>query len=115
AGSLPTLELKPAFPNLKFNRPLWLEEVPDGSHRLVVLEQDGKVFVFPRDTNAKDPAVFLDLTDRKPHVQNEEGFLGFTFHPGFKTNGLFYNFYVQQSPKRNVLSEMRVSKTDAGK
>jgi glucose/arabinose dehydrogenase len=115
AESLPALDLKVAFPNLKFNRPLWLEEAPDGSKRLVVVEQDGKVFIFPRETSAKDPAVFLDITSRKPHVQNEEGLLAFAFHPQFKANGLCYIYYVQQAPKRSVLSEVHVSKTDPNK
>ena len=115
ADSIPSLELKVAFPNLKFNRPLWFEEVPDGSKRAIVIEQDGKVFIFPRQADAKDPTVYVDLTPRKPHVQNEEGLLAFAFHPQFKANGLCYLFYVQQAPKRNVLSEVQVSKTDPNK
>src|SRR5438093_244208 len=110
-NSLPALELKVAFPELKFSRPLWMEEVPDDSRRLIVVEQGGKVLVFPLDHGARETKTFLDITDRKPFVQNEEGLLAFAFHPQFKTNALFYLFYSQQSPKRVVLSEMRVSKT----
>src|SRR5215831_2753237 len=79
ADPLPALDLVVAFPNLKFNRPLWMEEVPDGSKRVIVIEQDGRVYIFPCDRNAKDRKTFLDLTPRKPHVQNEEGLLGFAF------------------------------------
>jgi glucose/arabinose dehydrogenase len=112
AEPLPTLDLVVAFPNLKFNRPLWMEEVPDGSKRIIVIEQDGKVFIFPCDHSAKDPKTFLDLTPRKPHVQNEEGLLAFTFHPKFKENGLLYLYYSQQAPKREVLSEVHISKSN---
>ena len=112
-AALPAVKLTPAFPNLHFNRPLWVEEAPDDSHRLVVVEQDGKILIFPHDPAVKEASVFLDLSPRKPHVENEEGLLAFAFHPGFKTNGLFYVDYVQQSPKRSLISEFRASKTNA--
>jgi len=112
ADALPAIELKPAFPNLSFNRPLWMEEIPDGSRRMIVIEQGGKVRVFPRERDVKETKTFVDITNRKPWAQNEEGLLAFAFHPQFKTNGLFYLFYTQQSPKREVLSEVQVSKTD---
>ncbi|HSU53281.1 MAG TPA: PQQ-dependent sugar dehydrogenase, partial [Candidatus Dormibacteraeota bacterium] len=115
AEPIPSMDVAVAFPELKFNRPLWLEETPDGTHRLVVVEQDGRVFIFPRERSAKSPSVFVDITERKPHVQNEEGLLAFAFHPGFKTNGLCYLYYVQQAPKRSVLSEFRVSSADPNK
>src|SRR6266704_2290102 len=103
AEPLPPLSLVIAFPNLKFNRPLWMEEIPDGSKRLIVIEQDGKVFLFPCDRSAKDPKTFLDLTPRKPHVQNEEGLLAFAFHPKFKENVLLFLFYSQQATMLEVL------------
>jgi len=115
ADSLPTVDLAVAFPELKFNRPLWMEEAPDATKRLFVVEQGGKVFVFPRESGAKDPKVFLDITNRKPQEQNEEGLLAFAFHPQFKANGLFYIYYSQQAPKRSVLSEVQVSKSDPDK
>src|SRR5882724_10873532 len=115
ADPLPTLDLTVAFPELKFNRPLWMEEAPDGLKRLFVIEQGGKIFTFPRERSAQDPKPFLDNTDRKPLVQNEEGLLAFAFHPQFKTNGTFYIYYTQQSPKREVLSELRVSRSDPDK
>jgi quinoprotein glucose dehydrogenase len=113
--ALPAIDLKPAFPNLSFNRPLWMEEIPDGSKRMVVVEQDGRVHVFPKDAAVKQTKMFVDITSRKPHVQNEEGLLAFAFHPQYKSNGRFYLYYTQQSPKREVLSEMQVSKADPDK
>src|SRR3954467_6582209 len=113
--TLPTLELKVAFPELTFKRPLWMEEIPDGSKRLVVIEQAGKVLLLAQGRNGKETKVFLDITERKPLVQNEEGLLAFAFHPQFKSNGTFYIYYTQQSPKREVLSEMRISASDPDK
>src|SRR5437870_184549 len=110
AAPLPSLELKVAFPELKFVRPLWMEEAPDGSKRLVVAQQDGKVLLVSPSHREQEMKVFLDISERKPWVQNEEGLLAFAFHPQFKSNGLFYVYYSQQAPKRSVLSEIRVSK-----
>src|SRR5256885_6358433 len=67
AETLPEIDLKPAFPKLKFNRPLWMEEIPDGSKRVIVIEQDGKVHVFPKDASVSQTKAFVDISARKPH------------------------------------------------
>jgi glucose/arabinose dehydrogenase len=54
----------------------------------------------------------LNIVDRKPFVENEEGLLGFAFHPKFKENGRAYIFYSQQNPKRSVVSELTMSGKD---
>lgn len=111
-AALPALELKPAFPAMTFDRPLWLEEIPDGSKRMVLIEQAGRIWLLPADRNSGEKKLFLDITDRKPLVQNEEGLLAFAFHPQFRSNGKFYIYYTQQAPKRNVLTELQVFKSD---
>ena len=116
ADTLPKLELKPAYPNLKFNRPLAMIEAPDGSHRRFVMEQDGHIWILPKDPNGSDPKLFLDISDRQPFQQNEEGLLSFAFHPDFKKNGKLYLFYSHPSPpKHNMIAEWQVSKTDPDK
>ena len=115
ADPLPALDVKVAFPELKFDRPLWMEEAPDSSGRLLVVEQRGVVLLLPKDRNGTETKPFLDIIGRKPFVQNEEGLLAFAFHPQFKSNGLLYIYYSQQSPKREVLSELHVSKDDPDK
>jgi len=115
ADALPRLELRNAYPGLKFNRPIWLEEATDGSQRRFVVEQAGRIWILPLDRNGAEKNLFLDITDRKPLAQNEEGLLAFAFHPQFKTNGKFYIYYTQQGPKRNVISEVQVSKADPNK
>ena len=113
--NLPPVALKVAWPNLKFNRPLAMIEAPDGSHRQFLVEQDGRIWILPTDRNGSEPKLFLDISDRHPFRENEEGLLSLAFHPQFKTNGKFYVFYTQQNPKRNILSEFQVSKTDPEK
>ena len=116
ADALPKLDLKPAYPNLKFSRPLAMVESPDGTHREFVVEQDGRVWILPSDRNGSEPKLFLDISDRRTHVDNEEGLLSLAFHPQFKTNGKFYIFYSHPSaPKHTILAEWQVSKTDPDK
>jgi len=115
ADALPQIVLREAYPALKFERPLWLEEAPDDSKRLFVVEQAGKVWLLPKDRNGTEKSIFLDISDRKPLVQNEEGLLALAFHPQFKTNGKFYIYYSEHSPKRNVLSEMQASRSNPDK
>ncbi len=112
---MPSIGLKLAYPALKFDLPLWLTEPPDGSGRLFLVEQNGRILILPKERDGTQTKVFLDLTDRKPHELYEEGLLCLAFHPQFRTNGKFYIFYSQQSPKRTVLSEIQVSKTDPDK
>jgi glucose/arabinose dehydrogenase len=116
ADALPKLSVKPAYPSLKFNRPLAMIAAPDGTQREFVVEQDGHVWILPKDRNGSDPKLFLDISDRRPFVDNEEGLLSLAFHPQFKTNGKFYIFYSHPSaPKHTILAEWQVSKTDADK
>src|SRR5262245_55248841 len=75
ADNLPTLDLNVAYPELKFTRPLWMVEPPDGSRRFFVVEQRGKVLILPQDRNGAETKTFLDISNRKPYVQNEEGLL----------------------------------------
>ena len=110
--TLPSIKAKVAFPALKLTRPLWLSEVPDDTKRLFVAQQDGKILILPQDRSGKETKTFLDISDRKPWVQNEEGLLGFAFHPDYKSNGKFYIFYSQQNPRRSVISEFLVSKAN---
>src|SRR5258708_37811180 len=75
AKPLPALEMKVAFPNLPVKRPLWLEESSDGSKRLFLIEQDGRVLILPSARDGKDTTTFFDIPSRKPYQQDEEGLL----------------------------------------
>jgi hypothetical protein len=97
AAALPPVALRDAYPALTFERPLWMEEAPDGSKRTFLVEQPGRVWLLPRDKSGAEKSLFLDMTDRKPLVQNEEGLLAFAFHPQFKANGRFYVYNKRPS------------------
>ena len=113
-AELPKVGLKPVWKGLETTRPLWLETAPDGTGRLFCLEQGGAIIILPKDKDSAKPEreVFFDITKRKPWEQNEEGLLGMAFHPRFKANGKFYVYYSQQDPKRSVVSEFTVAKSN---
>lgn len=115
ARALPAVELRPAFPKLTLDRPLWMSEAPDGSGRLFVVDQKGRIVIVRKGTDGAGAVEFLNITNRQPMVENEEGLLGLAFHPQFKTNGLFYCYYNQQNPRRSVISEFKISATDSNR
>jgi glucose/arabinose dehydrogenase len=106
--------LKREFAACALERPIALVIPPDGSERLFLVQQTGKILILPKDRAAAETRTFLNVSDRMA-VENdfEEGLVGFAFHPRYKENGLFYTCYAQQNPKINRLSEWRVSATDA--
>ncbi len=101
-----------AFPGLTFDRPVDLEQPGDGTNRLFVLEQAGRILVFENDPATASANVFLDIRDRVSDAGNEEGLLGLAFHPEYETNGYFYVYYSVANPRRTRLSRFQVSAQD---
>src|ERR1051325_7723336 len=112
AEPFPVLQLKPAWTNIALQRPLWLCETPDGTRRSFLVEQRGTILILPLDRQATKAEVFLDISDRRPYVGNEEGLLGLAFHPQFNSNGKLYLYYTDHNQRWSRLSEWRVSKAD---
>ncbi|KAJ1701126.1 hypothetical protein LUZ63_000905 [Rhynchospora breviuscula] len=76
-----------------------IEPHPDGSNRIFLATQSGKIFLatVPPQGSGKSLDIdltnpFIDLTDLV-HFDNEFGLNGFTFHPNFNTNGRFFVAY----------------------
>ena len=105
--------LERAFPRLPGGaigqRPLFLTYPPDGTNRVVVVDQNGRVVIFPNDPNASSVGTFLDLTGRVGREGTEEGLLGLAFHPRYAENGFVYVYYTAYNPRRSVISRFRVS------
>ena len=108
AQPLPKIELTRVFPNLQITRPdslgenqmerpVWMAEAPDGSGRFFVVAQSGKILILKKGSDGADAKEFLNIEDRHPYFNNEDGLLSIAFHPGFKTNGLFYIYYTQEN------------------
>jgi glucose/arabinose dehydrogenase len=80
-----------------FRRPLYVTNAGDGSGRLFVLEQGGRIYIVQNDQRLETP--FLDLTemvspDANGSGYSERGLLGLAFHPDYETNGLFFVHYT---------------------
>ncbi len=104
------------FTACKIERPVSLVIPPDGTQRLFLVQQRGKIVILPKDRSATPTGVFLDISDRKLEENEfEEGLISLAFHPKFKENGRFFICYAQQNPKINRISEMKVSASDPGK
>jgi len=75
--------------------PIELLEAPDGSGRLLVMEQQGIIRVLSADgTLLEEP--LLDIRDRLLPLEEgfeERGLLGFALHPDFATSGRLYVSY----------------------
>lgn len=82
-----------------FHRPIYATHAGDGTGRLFVLEQSGKIWILQDDARATVP--FLDvsalispaaLTQR----YTEQGLLGLAFHPEYANNGVFFIYYTDR-------------------
>ncbi|WP_198664861.1 PQQ-dependent sugar dehydrogenase [Lewinella sp. IMCC34191] len=107
-----------AFPNLTFDLPVEIQHAGDGTDRLFVLEQPGRIKVFANDRGATASETFLDLTGIVSFSSGQEiGLLGLAFHPQFSSNRYFYVYHTRQSSVSGVnvelvLARYRVSATN---
>ena len=89
--------------------PTSIAAAPDGSGRLFVTEQNGRVMLI--QSNSATP--FLDIED---HVEfafgTDKGLLSVAFPPGFATKQHFYAFYDAWPDRATTISRFRVSSTN---
>ncbi len=107
-----------AFENLIFDRPIAVTHANDGSNRVFVAEQEGIVKWFENDPDVEEANVFLDIDKRCRYRDNnnEEGFLGFAFHPKFKDNGQVFALYTTATEDHtSFVSRFTLSKDDPNK
>lgn len=114
-GEAPAYTLEDAFPNLSFVRPVDIRNAGDGSHRLFVVEQTGKILVFSDKSTAPSASTFLDITSEVAAPGGEMGLLGLAFHPQYTTNGTFFVYYTATTGTGNVarVSRFHVSAADS--
>ncbi len=117
AGELP-VAVEPVFEEIRFNKPIVITHAGDGSDRLFVAEQEGIIWHVENKPDATKRTKFLDMQKKVTWKQNEneEGLLGFAFHPKYKENGEFFVYYTtSETPHVSVISRFRVSKDDPNK
>ena len=86
--------------------PLYVTNARDGSNRLFIVEQDGRIQVL--QPGAAAPTVFLDIRS-KVLSGGERGLLGLAFHPQLTSNRRFFVNYTRLPDGATVVAEYRVS------
>ena len=91
-----------------FASPLLLTNAGDGTGRLFVVEQGGRIRVLRRGRVLDPP--FLDVSSLVI-AGGEQGLLGLAFHPEYEANGRFFINYTDVDGD-TVVAEYRVSSSD---
>ncbi|HVE64149.1 MAG TPA: PQQ-dependent sugar dehydrogenase [Mycobacteriales bacterium] len=84
--------------------PVAIAASPDGTGRIFIAEQGGRVRLITSSGLAATP--YVDITSRVSSG-GERGLLGIAFHPAFKTNGYFFLSYTDAE------GDLRVSRFGA--
>jgi glucose/arabinose dehydrogenase len=79
------------LPGTAFSSPVALANAHDGSGRLFVVEQGGRIRIIDGGTIVATP--FLDIHTRIS-TGSERGLLGLAFHPSYASNGRFFVYYT---------------------
>jgi glucose/arabinose dehydrogenase len=104
------VKIEPAFPKVEDEvaRPIVITHAADGSGRLFIASQLGNIYVLDKADDAAEPKLWFDFQKHVSYkdTENEEGFLGFCFHPKFKENRQFFVFYTKKDapPHTSVIS-----------
>jgi glucose/arabinose dehydrogenase len=89
--------------------PLAIAAPNDGSDRLFVAEQGGRIWLIRDGTRAE--TAFLDIADRV-RAGGEQGLLGLAFHPTFPEDPRFFVYYSDRGG-RQVVAQYQVPAPDA--
>ena len=77
-----------------FTKPLFLTYAGDGTNRLFVIEQAGRILLI--EEGAINPTPFLDIVSIVGSDANEQGLLSVAFHPDYQGNGRFFIYYTNK-------------------
>jgi glucose/arabinose dehydrogenase len=102
SAAAPNVSLKLVTNGL--SSPVGITLAGDGSNRIFVIEQNGRVRIV-RNGKLKT-RVFLDLTDLTDE-SGEQGLLGIAFHPDYESNRLFYVHYTNSQGDTEIAEYMR--------
>ena len=91
----------PAIAGLQ--NPVDIANARDGSGRLFIAEQSGRVRI--AKSGQLTPTPFIDLT-ALVQFGGEQGLLGLAFHPLFRDNGLFFVNYTRREDGATVVARV---------
>src|SRR5207245_6787398 len=101
-GGPPALALSASVSDLA--SPTGMEVPNDGTGRLFVLEQGGRIRIIQNGALVATP--FLDITS-KVESGGEKGLLGLAFHPSFSSNRRFFLYYTRRLRSEEHTSELQ--------
>jgi hypothetical protein len=107
----PSIQLEVVATNV--TRPVYVTHADDGSERVFIVEQPGRIRVISDGVLQGEP--FLDIDARVAGGEggaDERGLLGLAFPPGFVSKQYFYVHYFSSPPDEMILSRFRVSTND---
>ncbi len=106
AADLPVLAI--SSPISGFSQPVSITHAADGSGRIFVVEQSGRIRIIKNGALVATP--FLDISTRIS-TGGERGLLGLAFAPGYASNGRFYVNYTNTAGS-TVIARFARSTTD---
>lgn len=102
-SSLPQLKVKLTQVARGLTSPVGMASPRDGTNRLFIIEQGGKIKIVKNGTLLPTP--FLTVTDKLDGLNiaySEKGLLGLAFHPDYKTNGRFFIYYSAPASEKDA-------------
>jgi len=88
------------------SNPIFLTHSGDGSERLFVVEQNGRIVILDKGKRLSN--LFLDISSLLA-TGGEKGLLGLAFHPNFQKNGRYFLNYTREQDGATVIAEYQVS------
>ena len=88
------------------SKPIFLTHSGDGSERVFVVEQDGRIVILEKGKLLSTP--FLDISSLLA-TGGEKGLLGLAFHPNYSKNGRYFLNYTREQDGATVIAEYHVS------
>lgn len=89
------------------SQPVFVTHAGDGSNRLFIVEQAGRIRIFQNGSLVGTP--FLDIQSRVTSG-GERGLLGIAFHPDYKNNRRFFLNYTNTRPTlKTIIAEYQTS------
>ena len=108
SSALAAIQLQPVLTGL--SSPLYVTSARDGTNRLFIVEQGGRILVLQPGATAA--TVFLDITS-KVLSGGERGLLGLAFHPQYAVNRRFFVNYTRRPDGATVIAEYQASAADS--
>ncbi|KAB7730403.1 glucose sorbosone dehydrogenase [Rudanella paleaurantiibacter] len=112
AAKAAPVEAVNAFPKLTFEQPVEFTHANDGTNRVFVVEQEGRIRQFDNNAGVASADTYLDIKNRVTSG-GEMGLLGLAFHPQFAKNGYFYVNYTKNNPRETVISRFKAASAKA--